>query len=191
MTYGFDETCEAFRAQYGEDYSICLCYFCSLSRVKKKSFLDKLRRKPSTKKSLVENENFSLTHISTHNSVLIQTDRRNHLRRYTWKKYEDDHSQPLPWDDDEYLIDIDFVTNPISPAQKNDATHLRHYKNGICGVVTDTSSGCGGLAGNCGDFSQKKHLEPGFGAHFGSVCGPNHEFKSFRKQQALNFLYDT
>lgn len=173
LTYGFDETCKAFENAYGENYSICLCYFCSLNRIKKRGLLNKLKRKPSTKASLVENELYSLTHISTHNSVLINTDRRNHLRRYIWKKYEDDHTQPLPWDDDMYLKELSFITNPILPAQKDDLCHLRLYKNGICGTAVDKASACGGLTGSCGDFSKNSEPALGSGAKLGSLCGSN------------------
>lgn len=147
LNYSFENTCTLYRKTFKQDYSICLCWYCSANRKN----LRQLFSRKENKNPLVSNENnLSTGHISAHNAIKVDTAKGKSISYFVNKKYKSNPlsgNYPAPWNDVDLrhiaFNDI-YVNNPKELANSLDS-HIPLYKNGLCGAVLDATSACAGI----------------------------------------------
>lgn len=134
MSFGFETTAKKFKSWYKQDYSLCLCQFCTYHRnVNKKSLIFGKKEK---QQSAIGDA--SRCHISSHNAIKVPTPKQDKINRQYKNFRKQNWGEKLPWD---YQTDIEtHVTPVVSPITEK--AHIAFYEQGVCANIVDAQSAC-------------------------------------------------
>ncbi|RLV88125.1 hypothetical protein JA9_002680 [Meyerozyma sp. JA9] len=176
----FLRTSRIYRSMYKQDYSICYCWYCICVRNNAQSKLKSIfrsKKKPegddALKKSPLYGPESNLTHISTHNAVVVPSKQAERQRRSIEMKYKDRY---LPWSVDPgygyYYNPGLFAVAPLAPfaLAAGGAAYFGDYGgNGTCCSDATGAGTCGGMG--CGSVTVGGCRGGAGCAAFGGGCG--------------------
>lgn len=118
---GFEKTAKLYRNRFGEDYSICTCWYCAEVRNGSRSKLSRiLGRSLRSKSSLFTNARGSvgLTHISLHDVIQMPNMEATAFRHLQERKFR--NKGTLPWVTDNRSLSYAlfpglYVNAPLTP----------------------------------------------------------------------------
>ncbi|KAL6450124.1 GRDP1 Glycine-rich domain-containing protein 1 [Candida maltosa Xu316] len=139
---GFSLTAKRYKSMFKEDYSVCYCAYCTQRRHASRGLLKSLFK--NKKENLSPSFQKDLTHISTHNSINLPTEKA--IKASTLNR--------LPW-----AIELEYLDFPVSPAAPVESSHSKFYA-GLCSSV---NAQCSTDSGNCCYI-------PSCTSHGGSAC---------------------
>lgn len=136
---GFERTSRLYKRTFGEDYLICLCWYCVKQRSKARNVFSRVLSTKQTAEDYCD-----ATHLSTHNTIELPSARCLKDRKIILKSYGKSDDK-MPWREDEKKYGVNnhdlYVMPPYMPISI-DCGVL--FKGSCCNLNSGSCSSIGG-----------------------------------------------